>query len=216
MGGQEVRQQDSIPGPLDSSSLRSDDTSYLPPLSRPKGGNCFPIAGQLLYFYLIFLPLCCCCLVAKSCLTLCNPQTVAHQAPLSMGFPRQEYWSGWPLPSQGVLPTQGSSPCLLLGRQILYHWATWEASPSWHHLFLSSYDAFLINRGKPKQKAKSQKEEVFCFYCVLSNSSCFLVPIFLFLTFFFIMGRKERGVTVRKDRGSRKHKSKIRIYFMLL
>ena len=33
-------------------------------------------------------------LVAKSCLTLATPQTVARQAPLSMGFSRQEYWSG--------------------------------------------------------------------------------------------------------------------------
>ena len=32
-------------------------------------------------------------LVAQSCLTV-TPQTVAHQAPLSMGFSRQEYWSG--------------------------------------------------------------------------------------------------------------------------
>ena len=30
--------------------------------------------------------------------------TVAHQAPLSMGFPRQEYWSGLPFPSPGDLP----------------------------------------------------------------------------------------------------------------
>ena len=33
-------------------------------------------------------------LVAKSCLTLAIPWTVACQAPLSMGFSRQEYWSG--------------------------------------------------------------------------------------------------------------------------
>ena len=43
------------------------------------------------------------CLVAKSCLTLATPWTVAHQAPLSVGFPRQEYWSGLPLPSLGDL-----------------------------------------------------------------------------------------------------------------
>ena len=36
----------------------------------------------------------CMCSVTQLCLTLCNPWTVAHQAPLSMGFPRQEYWSG--------------------------------------------------------------------------------------------------------------------------
>ena len=31
----------------------------------------------------------------------CDPWTVAHQAPLSMGFSRQEYWSGLPSPSPG-------------------------------------------------------------------------------------------------------------------
>ena len=38
------------------------------------------------------------------CPTLCNPWTVPHQAPLSMGFSRQEYWSGLPFPSPGDLP----------------------------------------------------------------------------------------------------------------
>ena len=37
-----------------------------------------------------------CGLVARSCLTLATPWTVARQAPLSIGFPRQEYWSGSP------------------------------------------------------------------------------------------------------------------------
>ena len=37
--------------------------------------------------------------VAQSCLTLWDPQTAAYQAPPSMGFSRQEYWSGVPLPS---------------------------------------------------------------------------------------------------------------------
>ena len=35
------------------------------------------------------------------------PKTVAHQAPLSMGFSRQEYWSGLPFPSPGDLPDPG-------------------------------------------------------------------------------------------------------------
>ena len=38
-------------------------------------------------------------LVDKLCLTLGSPWTVTLQAPLSMGFPKQEYWSGVPLPS---------------------------------------------------------------------------------------------------------------------
>ena len=36
-----------------------------------------------------------------------TPWTVACQAPLSMGFPRQEYWSGLPFPSPGDLPNPG-------------------------------------------------------------------------------------------------------------
>ena len=38
--------------------------------------------------------------VAQSCPTLCDPWTVAHQAPPSMGFSRQEYWSGLPFQIQ--------------------------------------------------------------------------------------------------------------------
>ena len=48
--------------------------------------------------------------VAQSCPTLCDPWTVAHQAPLSMGFSRQEYWSGLPFPSPGDLPNPGIEP----------------------------------------------------------------------------------------------------------
>ena len=43
-------------------------------------------------------------LVAKSCPTLATQWTLAHQASLSLGFPRQEYWSGLPFPSPGDLP----------------------------------------------------------------------------------------------------------------
>ena len=52
----------------------------------------------------------CCCLVAKSCLTLATPWTVARQAPLFMGFPRQECWSGLPFPSPGDLPNPEIKP----------------------------------------------------------------------------------------------------------
>ena len=44
---------------------------------------------------------------AKSCLTLATPRIVSHQAPLSLGFPRQEYWSMLPFPSPGDLPNPG-------------------------------------------------------------------------------------------------------------
>ena len=39
-----------------------------------------------------------------------TPWTVAHQAPPSMGFSRQEYWSGLPFPSPGDLPDLGIEP----------------------------------------------------------------------------------------------------------
>ena len=58
----------------------------------------------------------------ESCLTLVNPWIVARRAPLSMGFPRQEYRSGLPFSSPGnLILTQGSNPHLLHGKRILYH-----------------------------------------------------------------------------------------------
>ena len=54
-----------------------------------------------------------------SCVQLClTPWTVAHQAPLSMGFSRHEYWSGLSFPSSADLSTQGLNPLLLC----LLHW----------------------------------------------------------------------------------------------
>ena len=40
--------------------------------------------------------------------------TIAYLAPLSMGFPRQEYWSGLPLPPLGDLPNPGINPASLV------------------------------------------------------------------------------------------------------
>ena len=51
-------------------------------------------------------------------------RTVARQAPLSLGFSRQEYWRGFHAFFQGIFPTQRLNPhlpCLLLSKQILYH-----------------------------------------------------------------------------------------------
>ena len=55
--------------------------------------------------------------------------TVGHQTPLSMGFSRQEYWSGLPCPSSGDLPNSGietESPVALLLQADSYCWATRE------------------------------------------------------------------------------------------
>ena len=60
-----------------------------------------------------------------SCVQLfATPWAVAHQAPLPMGFSRQEHWSGLPCPPPGNLPNPGIELhllCLLHCRQILYH-----------------------------------------------------------------------------------------------
>ena len=68
------------------------------------------------------------CLVVQSCLTLWPLWTVARQAPLSMGSPRQEDRSGLPFHSAGDLANPGiesTSPALAGG--LFYHCATWEA-----------------------------------------------------------------------------------------
>ena len=56
-----------------------------------------------------------------------TPWTVACQAPLPMGFSRQEYWSGLQFPSPAIFPTQGSNLCLLC----LLHWQV-SSLPSRH------------------------------------------------------------------------------------
>ena len=62
-------------------------------------------------------------LVTQSCMTLCDPMDrVACQAPLSMGFSRQEYWSRLPFPSLGDLPDPGID-------LRLFHLLHWQASP---------------------------------------------------------------------------------------
>ena len=84
---------------------------------------------------------CCCCLALKSCLTLCHtPWTVAHKSPLSMGFSRQEYWSGLPWPPPGDLPNPGIE----------------SMSPE-----LQVDSLPLEPPGKPKQRLEEHKEFIF-------------------------------------------------------
>ena len=74
-------------------------------------------------------------LVAQSCLTLCNLlDCVAHQAPLSMGFPSQEYWSWFSFPSPAALADPGIKPASPVSPElqvILYpcsHWGSPQRS----------------------------------------------------------------------------------------
>ena len=64
----------------------------------------------------------CACVFSQSVVSdSVTPWTIAHQAPLSMGFPRQEYWSGLRSLLQGIFLTQKSSLHLLHCGEILYH-----------------------------------------------------------------------------------------------
>ena len=102
--------------------------------------NCFRL-GIYSYFSLNYVTISCfltvfwnecmCCHFSHVWL-FATLQTVAHKAPLSMGFSRQEYWSGLLL--QGIFTTQGSDPHLL------------------HLLHQEAGSLPLVPPGKPKQK----------------------------------------------------------------
>ena len=80
-------------------------------------------------------------------------QTVAHQAPLSMGFSRWEYWSGLPHPTSGDIPDTGikpispAAPALQMDSLLLSHWE----SPRLHFVNL------LWNRKKIMPQGADQK-----------------------------------------------------------
>ena len=82
----------------------------LPAVSSLPTHSDLPVCFELLGFLFFLLVIICCCLVAKLCLALATSWTVALQAPLSVGFPRQEYWSGLPFPSPGDLRDPGIKP----------------------------------------------------------------------------------------------------------
>ena len=82
---------------------------------------------------------CVCMLICFSCVRLfVILWTVAHQAPLSMGFSRQEYESGLPLPPPGIFLTQGLNPHLLhlLHGEVRLHLLSHLGSPLYHYQVL--------------------------------------------------------------------------------
>ena len=87
---------------------------------------------------------CCCCRCfshSASSDSLRPLWTIAHQAPLSMGFSRQEYWSGLPFPSPGDLPNPGTEP----------------TSPAWQVDSLP-----LSQQGSPESSIERIKRELYC------------------------------------------------------
>ena len=95
--------------------MRSDSLSSIPAIL-PFG---WVALSKSLYFckpQCLHLCVVCCCHIWL----FVTPRTVVHQAPLSMGFSRQKYWSWLPLASPGDLPNPGKNPHLLHCRQIPY------------------------------------------------------------------------------------------------
>ena len=85
-----------------------------------------------------------------------TPWTVARQVPLSMGFSRQEYWSGVPLPAPGELPDPGMEPTPLESQDasaggFFTTGATWEARVVWITIKEQSFLELPLHAG---QKAK--------------------------------------------------------------
>ena len=113
----------------------------------------------------------CCPTIRKKCQSrsraqlFATPWTVACQAPLSMGLPRQEYWSGLPFPSPGDLPHQGPNPCLL-------HWQAVSLQLSHQGSPLSNYQTLNII---PKNQSSMLSLQTVCgqnhFFQILCNGN---------------------------------------------
>ena len=123
----------------------------------------------------------CCpaCMHAKSlqlCLTLCDLWTVARQAPLSLGFSRQEYWSELPCLSPGDLPDPGIKPVSLVAPALqaaslpLSHWGSPFCFPTGFYL-----------QHPPVSKETISKEDIVTtfFYHKFYYSKDSLVTLFL-------------------------------------
>jgi len=77
---------------------------------------------ELFGFGALLIWLVCTCVLSHVRL-FATPWTIAYQAPLSLGFSRQEYWSGLSFPSPGDVPDPGIelSGISCIGRWVLYH-----------------------------------------------------------------------------------------------
>ena len=86
----------------------------------------------------------CCAKLLQPCLTLCDLMDCSLQAPLSMGFSRQGYWSGLPCPHPGDLPDPGIEPASpALAGWFLTAWA--KGSPTFEYLLVNHVFSTMSN-----------------------------------------------------------------------
>ena len=108
---------------------------FFSPLSLPKRINLYIVRTILFVLFWFqscsynYVHVCMRAQLLQLCLDSVTLQAVVHQAPLSMGFSRQEYWNGLPCPPPGGLPDIGIKPTSpALAGEFFTHWVTWEAS----------------------------------------------------------------------------------------
>ena len=107
------------------------------------------------------------CVCAQSCPTLYNSmEYVAYEPPLSMGFSRQEYWSGLPFPSPGYLPNPGIKPTSLVS-----------------HALASRFFATV-----PPRKPQSMQDISICFFGTRNEITSFDFLIFYIETSKYMTG----------------------------
>ena len=100
----------------------------------------------------------CACAQPLSRVWLCvTPWTVVHQAPLSVGFSRQEYCSGLPCPPSGDLPDPGIEPTSLVSPALAGGFFTTSATGEAHFIFYKV--AFLLHPRQYKAVSCTWQEE---------------------------------------------------------
>ena len=117
-------------------------------------------------------------LVTKLCLTPAIPWTIACQAPLSMGFSRQDTGVGSHFLLQGIFLTQESNPGLLHCRQMIYQL---KQQKSWQYCQKSTFSE-LEKLTKPVTNRRSHNQKIFFHFKQLNfsrNSKFYSIFIYL-------------------------------------
>ena len=92
-----------------------------------------------------------------------TPWTVAHQAPLSMEFSRQEYWSMLPFPTPGNLPNPGIKPTSLaspaLAGRLFITALSGKRNTIWYHLYVKSKNMKQMNEYNKTEQTYRYREQ---------------------------------------------------------
>ena len=123
-----------------------------------------------------------------------TPWTAARQTPPSMGFSRQEYWSGLPFPPPGVFPNQGWIPCLLHCRRVLYSMSH-QGSPSVRCVW-NKYSAHSLALGElSENQLRAERQQAAQSTCIPSQDPPVLTNLERRASLPFLPGSTQDGVS---------------------